>query len=320
MKNNVWLINPNKNAIQSAHELLSPEQQIQMAEPFTVSLISVMVADKLDGILGGGNDLLIMSSTSQGTAPHVPRVHHYKENIPPHTLLNGFYSDTIHVCNDFSGKDRLWIDLNVVEIDTDNGDRKAVINSFSTLAATASGIFPAVLPYAAAASVAATVVDKFLTAVEKNVSALEATLALYPGPLDPMRMPLQAGVFVVFAHPVDGTLFRPDGPGSIKRFAGGEPEISYAIVSIKKEEAPSPEYLVDQRIATLLTQIKSGNDQSPEKSISFLADTLQQYGNFKDIQRYDELRRKAPGKLSDPEKALMDKLAAKEAIKAYLPL
>jgi hypothetical protein len=50
-----------------------------------------------------------------------------------------------------------------------------------------------------------------------------------------------------------------------------------------------------------------------------LNDTIEQYSNFKDLNRYAELKKKDVASLTDQEKELLEKIANKDALKLFLP-
>lgn len=319
MNDKIWHVNPTTKGLVSAYEVQPYAKQLVAAQPFTVSLKTVMVADDLDGWPRGDNDLLLTTSSSLGEAPRVQRVHYFDREIKPKTVLKNFYAETMFVCEDYSGTDRLWLELKVIEVDTDMGERKALIGAFNKLAATAGAVFPAVMPYAGLASGLATAVEKLISAIEKNVSALECPIALYPPDRPDAGMPLQTGTYVVFSQEVDGTQYQFEPGLTLKRVDGKEIGVAYAIFTIEAVKSVSPNWVISQKVATLLTQIQQGNDNSAAETIDFLRDTLQQYSNFKYLKRYAELKSKDPATLTDEEKQLMNQIAQKDELRGFLP-
>lgn len=319
MKEKTWHVNSKTKGLVSAYAIQPYAKQIVAAQPFTVSLRSVMVAKDLDGWPRGDNDLLLTTSSSLGEAPRVQRVHFYGEEIKKKTVLKNFFADTMFVCNDYSGTDRLWLELKVLEIDTDTGERKVLTNAFSKLAVVAGSVFPVVMPYAALASGAVTAIEKLISGIEKNVSAIECPIALYPPDRPDAGMPLQTGTFVVFSREVDGTEYRFEPGFKISRVDGKEVDVAYALFIVEAVKRVSPNYVISQKVATLLTQIDQGNENSAAGAIDFLTDTLQQYSNFKDLQRYADLKSKDPANLTEEEKQLMEQIAKRDELKPFLP-
>jgi hypothetical protein len=315
----VWHINPKSGALASPYEVQPYAKHLAPAQPFTVSLKTVMVADDLDGWPRGDNDLLLTTSSSLGEAPKVQRVHYYADEIKARTVLKNFYAETMFLCDDYSGTDRLWLELKVVEVDTDTGERKTLTNAFSKLAAGLGAVFPVVMPYAALASGVAGAVKTLIDALEKNVSAIECAIALYPPDRPDAGMPLQTGTYAVFSQEVDGTEYQFEPGLTLRRVDGKDVSVAYAIFTIEAVKSVSPKWIISQKVATLLTQIAQGNDNSAAGAIDFLMDTLQQYSNFKDLKRYADLKAKDPTKLTDDEKQLMEQIAKREELKPFLP-
>ncbi len=318
MKDKCWLVDAKSKILKSAYEIQETSRQLIAAQPFTVSLKTVMVADDLDGWPRGKNDLLLTTSSSLGESPLVRRVHFYGDEIKAGTILQGFYAENMFVCKDYSAKDSLWIEFNILEMDADTGSRKALATAFGKMASVAGAVFPVAMPYAALASGLAQAIDKVISALEKNKSAIECSLAFYPPDRPEAGMPLQAGTFVVFPEAVDGTEYMIESNITLKRVDNTPVKIAYAIFTVETEDSISPSWVISQKVATLLTQIKFGNDNTAAGTIDFLTDTLQQYSNFKDLKRLVELKSKDAAELTKEEKALMDQIGKREELKPFI--
>jgi hypothetical protein len=319
MNEKVWHINPATGQLVSAYDVQPYAKQIVAAQPFTVSLQSVMVADDLDGWPRGNNDLLLTTRASLGEAPKVQRVHYYAKEIKPKTVLKDFYAPGMFVSADYSGTERLWLELKILEIDTDTGERKALTNAFAKMAVTAGAVFPVAMPYAALASGVVTTVEKLVSALEKNVAAIECPVTLYPPDRPDAGRPLQTGRFAVFATEIDGSKYQWEQGDTLTRTSKEAADLSYAIFMVEAVKAVSPQWVLSQKVATLLTQLDQGNDNSAANALEFLSDTLEQYSNFKDLSRYADLKAKDPAALTDEEKQLMTQIAKREALKPFLP-
>lgn len=319
MNEKVWHINPTTKQLVSAYDLQPYAKQIVAAQPFTVSLQSVVVADDLDGWPRGDNDLLLTTRVSLGEAPKVQRVHYYGKEIKPKTVLKDFYAPTMFVTADYSGTDRLWLELKILEIDTDTGERKALTNAFSKLATTAGAVFPVAMPYAALASGVVKTVEKLISALEKNVAAIECPVTLYSPDRPDAGRPLQTGRFAIFAHEVDGSQYQWEQGDTLTRVDGKGVDESYAIFIVEAVKVVSPQWVLSQKVATLLTQLDQGNDNSAAGALEFLNETLEQYSNFKELRRYAELKEKDPATLSEHEKQLIDQIGKREVLQPFLP-
>lgn len=316
MEENIWLVLPSTYELVSPYKLYDKSRPIKAAQPFTVSMVTVVVAEDLDGVLRGKNDVLVLTKSSLGEQPLVERIHFYEEEVPKGRPIRSMFADSVYVADDYSGNDRLWLEVNVLEVDTDTGERKAAANSFHTLAATAGAVFPAVLPYSFAASATVGVLEKLISVLERDTNVVKIPFALHPGEPQPGRAPFQAGSYVVFAHPQDPTKYKLRASGLLS--TGNKPsEVSYAIFNIAPQKQVSPKFVLSQKIATLLTQINSGNPNAAKGTLDFLNATLSEYSNFKKLDRYLQLRQK--DKPTDEEKALMAEIAKNERIKPFLP-
>jgi hypothetical protein len=318
MTDNIWLVLPKTDALVSPYDLYDTSQRIAAAKPFSVTLTNAVVAQDLDGIFRGRNDVLLLTKSSLGAQPEVERIHYYEEGVAAGKPLKNLLANSVFVTDDYNGKDRLWLEMNVLEIDTDTGERKAAIQAFQGLAATAGAVFPAAVPYAFGVSAAVTVVEKLVSALERDEKVVKVPLSLHADEPSPGRAPLQVGSFIAFSQPVDPEKFRLDKNGSVFQRANNKPsEVSYCVFSVRPESEVVPEYVLNQKVATLLTQIKNGNKNSAQGTIAFLQDTLAQYSNFKKLQRYRGLIAKVSP--SDEEKALIDELGGLEELKPFLP-
>lgn len=319
MRDKVWHINQKTKELTSAYDAKPYATALVSAQPFTVSLKSVMVANDLDGWPRGDNDLLLISQVSLGEAPKVKRVHYYAEEIKPHTVLKDFFGDVMYICDDYSGKERLWLEIRVLEIDTDTGERKVLTNAFSKLAVTAGSVFPVAMPYAALASGVAQATDKLLSALEKNQSAIEVPITLYPSDRPDAGMPLQTGLYGVFGQEVYGEDYQFEKNFTLSRKDGKPVNVAYALFLIEAIKSTSPSYILSQKVATLLTQIDQGNENCAAGALDFLSDTLHNYSNFKDLQRYEDLKSKTSADLTEQEKQLMEQIAKREELKPFIP-
>ncbi|MBO0797194.1 MAG: hypothetical protein J2P31_00065 [Blastocatellia bacterium] len=316
MVDNVWLVLPESKDLVSPYELYQTSKVIVAAQPFTVTMVNVVVAQDLDGFLRGKNDILILTRSSLGEQPFVERIHFYEEEIPKGKPINNLFADTVFVTDDYSGTDRLWLELNVLEIDTNNDERKAAISAFRSLAATAGAVFPVVASFAFASSSVASVVEKLFSAFAKDQDVVKVPLALHPGNPRPGKAPLQTGTFVVFSQPQDPAKYKLESNGQLT-VNGQAPDVSYAVFNISADHQVSPNFVLSQRVATLLTQIDVGNPNSAKGTMEFLDDTLSEYSNFVKLKRYLELKRKT--NLTDEEKSLMQQIAQNQELQPFLP-
>lgn len=314
---NLWFYQREQRKLISAYELPGDARRIPNAKPMTVALTSVVVAEDYEGWFRRDNDILVCTKSSMGEQPEVERVHFYEEEVKAGTPIKNLLADTVFLTDDYNGEDRLWIELGVTEVDTDTGEREAVVKGFQSLVTTFGAVFPAMLPYAFAASTVTGLLHKLISALENDTPVIRMPVAFYPGEENrPGRAPLQVGTYVAFKSNVDGSEYQLNQSGEVTR--GGKPSaVSYAVFDIAADKRPSPKYVQSQKVATLLTQMKAGNKNSAVGTIDFLRDTLGAYTNYKKLSRYLELKTK-DGRSAD-EDALMRSIAAIEDLKPFLP-
>lgn len=327
----IWFVPFGSQTLQSAYLPADASSPVAvLAQQFTVSLETV----QLDQAPGHGwidrlhrsCDLLIVSSTALGSNPQVQRVHYYAEMnaVPLGQPIKDFLADTIYLCKDYSGTDRLWLSLQVVDVPADPKQRESLIKEFDGLTQQVGSIFPVALPEMALVGMAAEAVDKFVDATSKTVPIIDQHVELDPGTRH-NRVLLRAGNYVVFHQAIDGTAYRLQDDCTIVSATGETQAIPYAVFSIDFVNDPGPAWqdsVNAQRVATLLTGLNGDNPDPSQASIGFLSDTMRAYSNWKDLERYVGLYRQEQarkGSLTPAESNLMATLAANPDLKPYLP-
>ena len=316
----VWLVDSKTGELRSPYQERDGHERVVAAKPFTVRLMTVVVTEDLDGMFRGKNDLMVISRTAMGESPKVERVHFYEEEVPEGRPIRNVLADSMYVADDYDGTSKLWLEVDLVEIDRDAGDRKAAVQDFHSLAATAGAVFPAALPYTFAASATLGVVEKLVAALERDTHVVKVPFALYPGRPRIGRAVFQEGVYVAFARPVEPGGYALSENGLLKKDGLASP-VSYVAYEIVRQKFVSPNYVMSQKVATLLTQLHQGNSSVARATISFLNDTISKFSSYRKLERYLDLRaRQAAGEaLSDEEKALMGEIAAIPELSRFLP-
>ena len=317
MLESVWLVDPTTKKLISPYDEHPKCKKIVAAQPFTVSIVSAVVAEDLDGFMQGNNDILIFSKSSLGTQPLVERIHFFEENISPGRPIKNILAENIFITDDFNGEDKFWLELHVVEVDKYNkSQRKAAVQAFQSLASMTGAVFPALLPYSFGASAAAGVIENLISAIEKDTPVVQVPFAFYPTSPRPGRAVMQSGTYVVFSQAQDPEQYTLNSNGLLSR--GNKPaEVSYVVFDITPGKQPSPAFITSQKLATLLTQMKNGNTNDPTATINFLMDTLTQYENFTKLKRYNSLVSKDT--LTQQEKDLMREIKKIDVLKPFLP-
>jgi hypothetical protein len=325
-QNSLWYAPFNARGPQPLQSVYDPPPaatDIAEAATFTVSLETAMVGrrpppDLLDAILHRRRDILISSEAFLGNKPPTQRVHLYDHQVPTDEPVKEFLASTMFVCEDYK-RERLWLDVKIVEARSSDR-RDDAVKAFQAMAASAGAVFPVTLPYTAFASTLSKTVDSVADAIEsKPLMVLSRPIELFAsGSVNCAQ--LQLGRYVAFPEDVDGSSFQLGVNGVLIATSGARVELPYVVVRVDSGQQVTPEMVVSQRIATLLTGLQSGNQSDPAAtSLKFLQETLTAYSNFKDLKRYTELKAKRPGALTKAEKELMARFEAREDLQPFLP-
>lgn len=316
-KGKVWLALPDKNFLVSPYQVYPESTLLQPAQAFTVSMLSCVINKDLDSILRRDrNDLLIMTRTALGSRPLVERVHFYEKDIPLGEPILNLLSENVFLSDDYSGNERLWLEIDILEIATNDGDRRAVVNVFQELVGAVGAAFPAIALYTYPINAIARTVERIISAAERDTYALKVPFSLYPGKPTRGRAPLQTGVYVVFAQDQYGQSFRMDDKGELWTTEGRPAPVSYATFDIVPMKRVSPDLMVSQKLATLLTQMRSKEESVAKATLGFLKDTVTDYNHFRLLERYYELAAKSDR--SREETARMQAIATLDVLKPYL--
>jgi hypothetical protein len=236
--------------------------ELQAAQPFTVSLVSVYLASQhlsrvgwLDRVIQREHDVLIYSTTTRGAKAPVQRVHYHQTDFDlKQPLFKGdMLSDTIHVCEDYDGKEDLFVDLHVATPSTLRMKTDSSLHDFATMAGAAGG-FPALAPYLSQVRLGISIleaVQHVLTArLDDHAERIHDTLRLSP-PKTLDSKTLRYGRYIAFEAELDATGYSLEVNG---RITGPDAErLSYAVFRIDDSVAPTPDFVISQRAATVLT-------------------------------------------------------------------
>lgn len=317
--------------LQSPYEGTSDgnDQFAANGQPFTVSLKSVYFAAKppegLFGLVQGGRDILIASTTALGTQPRVQRVHYYTamSALSAGAPLSDFLSDTIYLCNDYSGTDRLWLQLQVYDVPADPAQRNSVVQTFQGLAEQFDSIFPVAIPYTMVATGLVTAINTLIQQLNGNMPLLDTHVGLVPqsGRFEGL---LRGGMYVLFAQPIDGTQYALQDNSALVRKDGAAVDVAYAVMSISFDIQPGPDWddkVNAQRVATLLTGMQPGGNPDPtQATLHFLSDTLSKYSDWTALERYRNLSAIPVGERTAAQKAQMATIAQNPNLQPYLQL
>lgn len=316
---------------------------IATGRAFTVSIEAVKLAAAPSAtwyqrVMHQDTDVLVLTSSALGAKPLVERVHYYKTHINPKQplLAHDMLSDVVWVCDDYQEPDPFYVEIQVVTVDRSDEAREAALKGFETLASVAGSVFPVALPYLAMGDGILEGLNKLWEAAERRESyRVSEPIRLFP-PSTPRAKTIRAGRFVVLSERLDATRYRLGDDGTLATGndgtlatgddhevvgASGTP-LSYAVIRIDPTREPQPDYVVSQRAATLLTQLKNDRDGQPagalQTSFGFLTDTLRAYTNFTDLRRFQQLAQKGDQR-TPGETEQMRRLAQRPELQPFLP-
>jgi hypothetical protein len=329
----VWFV-PFDNAsgtLQNAFDPAPADRMITDAQAFTISLDTVMIPKQhvqqgllphLVRLLHGDFNILIASTTAVGTQPGVKRVHYFGPSGQFELPFTSFISDTIYLTSDFHPLNDIFLTLQVAATDTGTNARAGLLQAFNGLANQAGAVFPVVLQYSSVVEGVATAANKILDDLvpQESTRILDVIKLCPAGERDDID--LQEGRYVIVDKERDLTTCSVGADG--KLLSGGKEvlDFPYIVFRVERHQAPSPDFVVSQQVATLLTQLNGSQNDPMKSSIEFVSDTLKIYSNFRNLQRYTDLLKKKtadPNSLTDADKAVMDRIKANPDLRDFLP-
>lgn len=141
------------------------------------------------------------------------------------------------------------------------------------------------------------------------------------GPPAQGRDLLQPGFLVCFGEEVDASSLFLDQRRRVCREEGArlveQRDLSYAVLRVSRTALRTPDMLIDQRAATLLSEIQRGKGDQQAHALEFVRETFQAYTALKKLARFRELSRK--DQPTPDEARLLQELTADETVRALLP-
>jgi hypothetical protein len=330
----VWFapLDPTPVTPQSAWDPAPDDRQIKDAAAFTVSLDTVVIPkdplphglkERFQAIVEGKKDVLITSTCQLGAQPAVQRVHYYGDAHGFTRPFGQFVSETIYLTPDFDPPGRIHLLFEVFEAGDGPEGREGILEALNGVASKVGAVYPVILPYAFVGTNICAALNKLCDAVVPSEhSRLTQDINLYPaGRQDDID--LQRGRYIVLDQERDVTQFelQPDGRLITKGTDKQVMDFPYLIFRVDPGQEPTPDFVIGQRVATLLTQMQGKGNDPFQSTLGFVSDTLDGYTSFSDLRRYDQLmqKQKSGQKLSSEEQAVMTRIAGRQDLKGYLP-
>lgn len=240
---------------------------------------------------GTKNDLLIATTFQTGKQPEVQRLHKF---LPKQEIgwVGSFFKSVVYSSEDFTNA-KITLRPQVYDID-DHKDIVENVSSLSTIAESVSGFFPVISPYVALATTAAKALSSLIHKLDKNEKIIDPKgepLSLHVTDEYTGFNLLQTGHWIYFNKPQSNGLKITKTMKILNKEEKNFKDCSYAIYSIMNEHVNEPDWEINQKVATLLSELE-GKGRSGEVSIKFLRETLGGYTNYNKLNRVLDLEKK----------------------------
>lgn len=303
--------NPQPGSLKGLTEEYSRGDPFENAQPMTVRLRGVEVAEDYDGVYRGDNDLMIVTKFQLGDEPPVDRLHFVEKDVGL-GWHDDFFHSVVYTTPDYSGK-RLTLQLRVYDVDNVNEE---LVGSFKQLSDRAAGLFPQLTPYLGVVNFAVGPMIELVNNIDEHDEILNSQVTLEPPRQDRGGIKELRPGYVVCSS---GTIKRDATLGDDLRIqppaGGGDETGSYAVFGILRDNIVDRQYEINQRAAKLAAELK-GKGQSEHSPIYFLQETLGAYAKFQKLERARELQ--GSDTLSDAQQRLLDDLKSDPELTPYL--
>jgi len=301
-----------------------PESKlIKKASSMTIYLNGVMIREKYDKRFFSSkntNDLFVSTMYQVGTEPTINVVHYIKENAE--LGWHGDFLSNVVVAEEDFISDHITLRLQVYDLDRYDKYKDVIKSAFSDFKI--GVVFPVLLPYMAFASSISKPLVELIDLMDAHDRIIDERVRFAIAEPNTGQKILQTGHFVCFREEIDAesenlrldkNLRVVDGEG--REFEG----CSYAVYTITDEVYSDHKWIVDQKVAKLLSEL-NGKGNSGEAAIHFLRKTIEAYTKYRKIERYTELKLKR--ELSEEEKRLLSRLEKElkddELLKKFLEI
>ena len=321
--------NPDYGKLRKVDSEFSEEDSfLEPGNPFTISLESFSVQAARDK--GGTNDLLVRSFVRYGDEPKTETINFFGTGIEAGAFKDNLEYEHIFSKQDFSEGDRLWLSLEILEVDR-GLEPASISDGLSKMRGKFGAIFPALIPFATVAGVAMdslSRLQKLREATSQNEKVLSSQIDLYAKAVSGGDAPLRCGAYIFFNEDLQGVQYQLGSGFKLKRAAIKDKNVpirhDYIVVKIAPgfiDSGKDPkEILQNQTLAKVLSQEESANEDQRSAHFEFLADLVESANKIKDIDYYREVTTAAKSFDRQPTPAQQDRLVKiKTALGQYLP-
>lgn len=291
----------------------SADWHFQAAQKLSVTMEGTWVRDDHDGFGAGDNDVIVATKHRAGAGPIVDKVHFYKQEVPERTWIGSFFHPLIFASDDFDPADVQEITLEVRVFDEDSlsveeGAAVEGVIAAGTLAIAVA--YPVFAPFAGLAAGLGKSLAGLVDRLNDHDRIVEGRIRLAVNkPQGQGWDLLQPGFLVCFAEEIDASrLFL----GQDRKIYGGAPggailfeHQSYVVVRVTRDALNTPDWVIDQRAATLLSEIEHGKQNQRGEALGFVRQTFQAYSTLRRLERLHALEHKAD-RTPDEDRRLLE--------------
>jgi len=295
------------------------------------------ISDRLRRRDGTTNDLLLVTEYQAGKAPNVQRFHKFMMNRKARKVEGPFNQSVVCSFSDFNEQ---FLILKPRIYDSDRYDNIIKgIDQVSPLLEKSAGIFPVFgssviktgMPIVKALFQLIDTLDTDEQIIDQSLRLyVEGKSAFKGGAFDL----LQTGHYVCFSQDPDEKhehkLIEERDKLKLRLTQGREildknnkryTKCSYVIYSIIKEAVSESKEEIDQKTATLLSELNGTGNNPTKSAVDFLSETLDGYNTLIKLKRVNELTDELTDKTkkqSDEKKNLLEKLQKDKKIKSVI--
>ena len=306
MIHNTWFVPEGSGEPISPYERSEQGETVAPAGCFALSLKMVSIDRNLEGFLRNKNSFIILSVASIGDNPKTHRIHFFDQVVPFNKPVGEFISPFVFWCDDFPGDQDIDLEIILMEVDTDAGERRETIKASRVMASFAGAAYPLVLPFLQIPAEVNVAIDKIFKALNTGAHMVHYPLKLSPGGKKGAFPRL--GDYILFPNPTDAAPYQLNAKGELVRKDREPAGASYVVLRLERKENLAPRWVILEKAAGFLSQINRFSREQPLRSLNLLEETMKQGLVFQRLLRYMELKSKSPQSLAPAEKILFERL------------
>ncbi|MFE4106504.1 hypothetical protein ACFVKH_09465 [Almyronema epifaneia S1] len=279
--------------------IVATDQMIEAGGAFTVSLKSFYVYEGHERD-NSGNDLLVRSRVRYGDQPLTQVINFFEREVPPQTVKDNLEFEHIFARQDYAADARLWLELQIFEIDKGLDKNDEIFQGLNTIYAEFGGLFSALVPFASLAPALLHRIERLSDLRDQNKLILNSRLDLFAQAVSGGDAPLRCGAYVFFNQPVEAIQYRLRGL-RLERSAPGQQHVpimdDYAVIkivpAIVRSLTSSEALLSNQQLATVLSHLDpeaKPDALTKRQHLQFLQNVIQDARKLEELDYFYALR------------------------------